>query len=81
MRIPAHASKHRSAIRIFTTALHIETVNDVDLRLRVPQLHGHGDPNYKPVLSGTWMLSEGLLHSSVRNGLLPRPRSTMESRK
>ena len=38
----------------------IETVNDVDLGLRAPQLYGDGDTSFMPFSSDTRMLSEEL---------------------
>jgi hypothetical protein len=48
----------------------IKTVNDVDLRLRVPRLRGHGDTNSMPVLGGTQMLSKGLRTSMKKRSML-----------
>jgi hypothetical protein len=38
--------------------VHIETVNEVDLRLRAPGLHDHGDTDVMPVLGAQMFLKE-----------------------
>jgi hypothetical protein len=59
---------------------HIETVYDVDLRLRTPRLHCHVDTNFMPVPSGTRMLSEGLL-TFYEKMIDAQAKIDMESRK